>query len=73
MLSCTYPGGRKIGCTYDALDRKATITDDTNAAAGQSGLLIADYKYIGRYRVAQRDYGNNTRMNNEGQSPIVCP
>ena len=59
LLSCTYPGGRTIGCTYDVLDRKQTISDDTTA---QPGPMIADYKYVGRYRVAQRDYGNDTRL-----------
>lgn len=59
MLGCTYPGGRKIACTYDALDRKQTISDETDAA---NILTIASYSYIGRNRVTQQDYGNNTRM-----------
>ena len=58
MLTCTYPGDRKIACTYDVLDLKKTITDVTDAAAP---AMIASYVYVGR-RVAWRDYGNNTRM-----------
>jgi YD repeat-containing protein len=58
MLSCTYPGGRKIGCTYDVLDRKKTISDETDPA---NPAMIASYVYVGR-RVAWKDYGNDTLM-----------
>ena len=61
LLSCTYPGGRRIGCTYDEVNLKKTITDDTGMAAGQSGPMIASYGYIGR-RVSGRVYGNDTLM-----------
>ncbi|MCH8146992.1 MAG: hypothetical protein IH987_03235, partial [Planctomycetes bacterium] len=53
MLSCTYPGGRVVACTYDELERKKTISD-------QSGQ-IATYDYIGPDRVTRREYGNGTR------------
>jgi len=58
MLSCTYPGGRKIGCTYDEVNLKKTITDETDPA---NSVLIASYGYSGR-RVSQRVYGNDTLM-----------
>ncbi|MCK4659818.1 MAG: DUF4347 domain-containing protein [Phycisphaerae bacterium] len=54
LLTLTNPGGRCVTNTFDELDRKATISD----------LLISDiaqYNYIGSYRVAQRDYSNNVR------------
>lgn len=53
ILSCMYPGGRTITCTYDALDRKKVISDGAGT--------IATYDYIGPSRVERRDYGNNTR------------
>ena len=53
MLSCTYPGGRTIACTFDELERKKSISD----ADG----MIANYDYIGPGRVIRRDYGNDTR------------
>ena len=54
MLQCIYPGGRTIDCTFDELERKKRTTDDDTG-------LIAEYFYVGPARVAQRDYGNNTR------------
>ncbi len=48
-LTSDYPGGRQVSYTYDALDRKKTISD---AAGG-----IADYDYIGG-RVEKLTYGN---------------
>lgn len=53
MLSCTYPGGRRIITSYDELERKRLITDQFGP--------IAEYKYIGPNRVERRDYANNTR------------
>jgi len=53
MLSCTYPGGRRIVTSYDELDRKNHIVDQFGP--------IAEYKYIGPNRVERRDYANNTR------------
>ena len=53
MTQCTYPGGRQISCTFDALERKEIISD-------QDGE-IAKYFYIGPSRVERRTYGNNTQ------------
>jgi len=53
LLSCTYPGGRLVTTTYDALNRPQVIAD-TNG-------MLATYYYIGRGRVERRDYRNNTR------------
>jgi RHS repeat-associated protein len=53
QLSCTYPGGRIVSNTHDALNRKKVISD-------QDGM-IATYYYVGPGRVERRDYGNNTR------------
>ena len=56
LLSCTYPGGRIVNCDYDELDRKREISDDDG--------LLATYDYVGRTRVARRDYdGNGTQLN----------
>ena len=57
MISCTYPGGRVVSCTFDELERKKAISD-------QNGL-VATYDYIGPNRVEQRDYSNNTRCTYE--------
>jgi RHS repeat-associated protein len=52
-----YPNDRQLAYTYDALDRLNTVAD-TGAA-----LPIADYDYIGTYRVLVRAYPQNgTRM-----------
>ncbi len=53
MIECIYPSGRTITTTYDDLERKSTIQD-------QSGL-IATYDYVGSDRVERREYGNGTR------------
>ena len=73
LLSCTYPGGRSVNSTYDALNRKQTISD----ALG----TIASYNYFGPGRVERRDYGNGSRavytydgirrMTNSMQSVII--
>ena len=47
MISCIYPGGRIISCTFDELERK-------KANSGQNGL-IANYDYTGPNRVEQRE------------------
>ncbi|MBN2018890.1 MAG: RHS repeat protein [Sedimentisphaerales bacterium] len=52
-LSCTYPSGRAVNYTYDALNRIKTISD--------AGGTIASYNYIGPRRPERRDYVNNTR------------
>ena len=54
MTTCRYPGGRLIMNTFDELERKQTISDEDG--------MIATYAFIGPRRVAQRDYGNDTRM-----------
>jgi RHS repeat-associated protein len=51
-LSCTYPGGRVITCTFDELNRKKTISDANG--------LIASYDYIGPRCVERRSFSNNT-------------
>ncbi len=51
--SCTYPGGRQISTTFDALERQAVIGD----AAG----LIAAYAYVGPQRTERIEFGNLTR------------
>ncbi|MFQ5412474.1 MAG: hypothetical protein ACE5EC_09240, partial [Phycisphaerae bacterium] len=43
QLTCTYPGGRVVTCTFDELDRKQTVSD--------GGGTIATYDYIGPSRV----------------------
>ena len=53
MLSCTYPGGRVITCTFDELERKAT--------AGDGAGFSSAYDFIGPGRVERLTYGNNTR------------
>lgn len=51
----TYPGGRVIQRTFDALDRPVTVIDPADA-----GPAIATYSYVGRDRVQQRVNGNGT-------------
>lgn len=55
-LEISYPGGRTIGCTYDALNRKKVINDTTGIVQP-----LAAYDYVGPERVERRAYGNNTR------------
>ena len=53
----TYPNGRVLDYTYDHLNRLNTVADDGAAQP------IADYDYIGGWRVLQRRYPiNNTRL-----------
>ena len=55
--SLTYPNGRVLGYTYDGLDRLRTVADQAGTQP------IADYDYIGAWRVAQRSHPlNGTRM-----------
>ncbi|MCC6321913.1 MAG: RHS repeat protein, partial [Phycisphaerales bacterium] len=51
----SYPGGRVITRTHDALDRTATVADAAPAFA------VATYSYIGPRRIERRDFGNATR------------
>ncbi|GIW39486.1 MAG: hypothetical protein KatS3mg076_0063 [Candidatus Binatia bacterium] len=54
VLEMTFPGGRRLSCTYDELERKKTVTD---TATG----LVARHDYIGRWRLERRTYGNGAR------------
>jgi YD repeat-containing protein len=53
---CVYPGGRVINYTYDALDRRLTVSDPALPP------MIASYWYRGPEAVEQRDFGNGTRL-----------
>jgi RHS repeat-associated protein len=53
----TYPGGREIQATYDALERLREVTD----VASPTGL-IGRYDYVGPSRVTRRTHGNGTVM-----------
>ena len=55
LVSLTYPNGRRINRTYDALDRLADIRES-------GGNLIAAYQYMGPQRDLQIRYGNGTVM-----------
>ncbi|HAC66219.1 MAG TPA: hypothetical protein DCF68_22465 [Cyanothece sp. UBA12306] len=58
-VGLTYPNDRKLEYTYDGLDRLKTVADE-GAAPGEE---IAEYDYIGTYRVLERRYPQNgTRM-----------
>lgn len=52
-LTCTYPGGRTLEYSYDALNRVSQVTE--------AGDLIASYEYIGPRRVLSRSHGNDTQ------------
>lgn len=54
MLACTYPGGRQISATFDELERKKTVSDESG--------MIAAYTFLGPRRVVTRDYANGTSM-----------
>ncbi|MCH6258917.1 DUF6531 domain-containing protein [Puniceicoccaceae bacterium K14] len=56
-LTCTYPDGRIITTSYDALERKATIQDEEQS--------IAVYSYFGPARVERKVLGNGTQTNME--------
>ncbi|MFO0983632.1 MAG: DUF6531 domain-containing protein [Planctomycetota bacterium] len=47
-IDWTLPGGRRLGCTYDVLNRRKTIAEDTQ--------VIATYDYFGSSRVELRQY-----------------
>ncbi len=51
QLSTTYPGGRTIAFSYDALGRLTAITDPTG------GPVISAYEYIGPTRVLRSTNG----------------
>ncbi len=52
-LACDYPGGRRVECTFDELERMSSISDSAGA--------IATYAYVGPSRVERLDRGNGTR------------
>ncbi len=52
----TYPNGRVLNYTYDALERMATVQD--HGAAGN----IAQYTYMGPLRVLTRQYQNGSQL-----------
>ena len=52
-LSCTYPGGRMISTTFDAIDRPKTVSD-------VSGLIGQCFYIGGAMRELKRALGNNT-------------
>jgi RHS repeat-associated protein len=54
QVSLVYPNGRIVNTTYDALERKKTISD-------ASGPIVT-YFFAGPSRPVRKDYGNNTRM-----------
>ena len=56
QLQITYPGGRVIASAFDALNRPSVVLDTTGGAA--SG--IATNYYLGRSRIEERDFGNQT-------------
>ena len=55
-VGLTYPNDRKLNYSYDALDRIKTIQD--------SGVnsTIAQYNYVGPWRVLERQYQNGVRL-----------
>jgi len=58
LLRLSYPGGRAIVSTYDALDRPSLVRDDPPGAEP----MLATYRYVGARRVERRDLGNGTRL-----------
>ena len=54
-LKLLYSGPREVSYTYDNLDRIDTIGDAITS-------VIADYDYIGRWRILERSYANNTAL-----------
>ena len=55
MTKLTYPGGREIDITRDALSRPKQIKDGSKT--------LADYDYLGRSRVESRSHHNGTSVN----------
>jgi YD repeat-containing protein len=75
-LSMTYPGGRIVQSTYDALDRVSTLITTRCEGCGNPWLGIANYAYDGPDRLSAifRTNGVNTRirwngLQNPGNSP----
>jgi hypothetical protein len=52
----TYPNGRRLNYTYDALQRIRSIQDASEATP------LAQYNYMGGQRVLQRQYQNGTQL-----------
>ncbi|MGE4180793.1 MAG: RHS repeat-associated core domain-containing protein [Limisphaerales bacterium] len=55
-VSLRYPGDRVLQTTYDALNRVESIRDEGAAT------FVAEYDYLGPWRVLERRHGNGTRM-----------
>lgn len=55
-LSCTYPDGRVVEQSHDAVDRVKTISDQGAVTS------IAEYDYLGVSRILERRHGNGTRL-----------
>ena len=57
-LALTYPGGRQIITTYDALGRPSAVRDETPRASSP----IAVYSYLCVDRIEHRDMGDAVRL-----------
>ncbi len=55
-LAMVYPGGLTIEATYDGLDRIDRIGES------EERNFIADFDYLGAYRILERTYGNGVRL-----------
>lgn len=66
-LCCTYPGGRIVVTTYDALNRQSEIHAGPCPVppVPPTGALIAGYSYIGPWRVERKVMGNGTHCDYE--------
>ena len=53
-LSLTYPGGRVLTYTYDAINRRTRVVDGT--------LTLGSFLYAGRDRLERANFGNGTRI-----------
>ena len=71
-LSLTYPSGRVVTYTYDALDQ---VTNTATLSGGVSHPQLARFAYAGPGRLARigRDNGINTRMNWDGLANPANP
>jgi len=53
-VSCAYPDGTVVGYSTDKLDRLTDVSEGGDSAA--------DFKYLGTWRLLERNYGNGTKM-----------
>jgi YD repeat-containing protein len=72
LLSISYPSGRVVTYTYDALNEVASVSSST---PGTAPLLLASYAYEGPGRVGKvtRANGITTRIAWEGQAGAANP